>query len=233
MPRSLRRQGGQRGRATEVFAPCRAHQQRRAEQIVATGVVALDEGAAQVAWREAVGQARRDETAGRDADIAVEIAQVDACQHLVERTQCADLVDGAERAAAGQRQADPRPGAVRCHAAAVFAVRRGARLACVTAAFFDGAAAFFTARRTGPAAPLPLCTPVFADNSSMRLISASMSRLDGTPILLSAFSTRASKIDSSLSHCAPALPLTSPATALILLVTALMRSSAMPCVFFC
>jgi hypothetical protein len=55
-----------------------------------------------------------------------------------------------------------------------FAARRGARLAA-TAAFFAGTAAFFTARSAAPAAPLPLCAPVLADSSSMRLISASMS----------------------------------------------------------
>ncbi len=60
----------------------------------------------------------------------------------------------------------------------------------------------------------------------MRRISASMSRLDGTPSLCSAFSTRCSKIVSSRSHFWPALLVTPSAIAVILPATSPMRSSA-------
>src|SRR5437773_425491 len=67
----------------------------------------------------------------------------------------------------------------------------------------------------------------------MRWTSASTSFADGTPSLPSDFETRSSKIDSSLSHCWPALAVTSPAMLLILLVTSPIFSSATACVLRC
>ena len=53
----------------------------------------------------------------------------------------------------------------------------------------------------------------------MRAISASTSFDDGTPSFFIALAVRSSKIDSSLSHCLPALAVTSSAMLVILLVT--------------
>ncbi|EWS56687.1 hypothetical protein X551_00556 [Methylibium sp. T29] len=60
----------------------------------------------------------------------------------------------------------------------------------------------------------------------MRWISASMSLLDGTPSLPSAFATRSSKIDSSLSHCWPARACTSSDSFVMRLLTSPSFSSA-------
>ena len=62
--------------------------------------------------------------------------------------------------------------------------------------------------------------------ASMRSISASMSRADGTPSLLRALATRSSKMFSSLSHWPAALLPMSLAMLLMRWVASLMRSSA-------
>ena len=67
----------------------------------------------------------------------------------------------------------------------------------------------------------------------MRAISASTSFDDGTPSFFIALAVRSSKIDSSLSHCLPALAVTSSAMLVILLETSPNFSSATLCVFFC
>src|SRR5436309_759449 len=91
----------------------------------------------------------------------------------------------------------------RCEAsqAALFATGfRGVRLTAFFAVFATDrvfAAAFFAGGR----ARLATC----ADSASMRSISACTSRDDGTPSFFIAFAVRSSKIDSSLSHCLPAL----------------------------
>jgi hypothetical protein len=68
----------------------------------------LDEGRAQLARRDAVGQAGGDESAGRHAHVTGQVVQVQAGHRVVQRAQRPDLVDRAQRAAAGQRQADAR-----------------------------------------------------------------------------------------------------------------------------
>jgi hypothetical protein len=66
-----------------------------------------------LARRHAVGQPCGDEAAGRHADIAVQRVQVQALHGLFERAQGADLVDRAQRPAAGQGQPDAGAARVR------------------------------------------------------------------------------------------------------------------------
>ena len=70
--------------------------------------------------------------------------------------------------------------------------------------------------------------PTCALSASMRSISACTSFDDGTPSFFSALAVRSSKIVSSLSHCLPALAVTSSAMLVILLVTSPNFSSATP-----
>src|SRR5690606_19328355 len=69
-----------------------------------------DEDAAHVRGRHAVGEAGGEERAAADADVAVEVGQVEAVEGFVERAQRAEFVHAADRAAAGDGQADPRRG---------------------------------------------------------------------------------------------------------------------------
>ncbi len=50
---------------------------------------------------------RRRHRAGADADVNVEVVEIDAVERLVERAQGADLVDQPDRPAARDRQTDP------------------------------------------------------------------------------------------------------------------------------
>jgi enoyl-CoA hydratase len=71
-------------------------------------ILALDEAQAQVARRQAVGEARGDEGAGADADGGVTLREVDAVEGFLKGDQRADLIDRAERSAAREGQSDLR-----------------------------------------------------------------------------------------------------------------------------
>ena len=65
-----------------------------------------DDRARHLGRRDAVGEARTDERAGRDADRDRDVVEVEPVERVVERAQDADLVDGAFGAAAGEGEAD-------------------------------------------------------------------------------------------------------------------------------
>src|SRR5262249_43767681 len=118
--------------------PCGLHEDRGMDEVVRAAVV-LDEGRAHPAWRHAVDEAGADEAAGGHADVALELREVDPRQRFLERAQRADLVDSAERASAGEREAD-------------------AAAACATSRLCSNHG-YFRIRWTRPAAPTAALAP--------------------------------------------------------------------------
>jgi hypothetical protein len=115
LPGRLTQQRGQAAQARRVLAPVGVEQDRRVE-VVGRCRAVLDEAGAELTRRDAVGQAGTDDAAGADAQVAVAGREVQALDALLERAQRPDLVDGAQRTAAGQRQSDAGVrGAMRGH----------------------------------------------------------------------------------------------------------------------
>ena len=102
----FRGQARQARGATQVLEEGRAQEGLGTELHVVAG--AGDEDPAHLGGAHAVGEAGGEEGAGADADVAVEPGQVEAIEGLVERAQRAQLVHPADRAAAGDGQADLR-----------------------------------------------------------------------------------------------------------------------------
>ena len=93
--------------APRVFEQRRAQEGFRAEAHVVA--VAGDEDPAHLARAHAVGEARREERTAADADVAIHAGQVEALDRILERAQRAQLVHPADRAAAGNGEADAWP----------------------------------------------------------------------------------------------------------------------------
>jgi hypothetical protein len=68
--------------------------------------VAGDEDPAHLGGGHAVHQAGGEERAAADADVTVHAGQIDAIEGIVQRAQRAEFVHGADRAAAGDGEAD-------------------------------------------------------------------------------------------------------------------------------
>ena len=109
LPPQAPEQHGQATQAPAVLVPGGPGEQAGVDEVVRPAV-AVDEGRAHLARRHAVGQARRDERAGRHADVGVQRGEVETGQGLLERAQRADLMHRAQRPATGERQRYPRRG---------------------------------------------------------------------------------------------------------------------------
>ena len=105
LQRGARHEAGKRGQATAEFAERGPEKDLRLERGV--GIV-VDEEPIHLRRRDAVGERRGDEAAGRHADVDVELVEVEAVERIGQREQRTDFVDAAERAAAGEREADLR-----------------------------------------------------------------------------------------------------------------------------
>ena len=106
----------------------------------------VDEQPVHLRRRDAVGERGGDEAARRHADVDVEFVEVEALERIGEREQRADLVDAAERAAAGERES--HAGSRR---ARVRRVGAGERLGMGLLAKESPAAGAVSRRAAGPA----------------------------------------------------------------------------------
>jgi hypothetical protein len=76
----------------------------------------VDEQPVHLRRRDAVGQRGRDEASRRDADVGVEVVEIEAVERIRQREQRADFVDAAQRPAAGEGEPDARTGTPRAGA---------------------------------------------------------------------------------------------------------------------
>ena len=90
--------------ASQELAEGRAQEQARAHRVFDRRVV--DEHDAHVRRVDAVRESGGDHRARAHADVHVEVGEIDAFERLGDRVQRADLVEGAERSAARERQAE-------------------------------------------------------------------------------------------------------------------------------
>src|SRR3974390_1502808 len=97
---------GQQSQPLSIFPQRRTHQHIGLERIVCG--LTLDEHLMHRAGRQTVGEPRSYEAAGTNTNVNAAVGEVETAQDLIERNQRADLIDCAQRAAAGQSDASCR-----------------------------------------------------------------------------------------------------------------------------
>jgi hypothetical protein len=138
----------------------------------------------------AVHEAGGDHRARADADVHVEVREVEALERLADRVQRAHFVERAERPAAGERQSEPVP-ARRGLLDRGLQVEHGLNLPRPSAGGTPGLGLALAFARARPGRDdLADSALTLSFSSATRLVSRRISLAFGTPICCSAFWTR-------------------------------------------